>query len=387
MYLFLSTLSLLFLTFIGMYLITKPHSNLLEEFKVEAEKLYNQYYQDESKCVKNEIVFIEENPPKNELLLTQKFFLNKTLFSQNTLTPFLEYKNFPLDNFFLYKKIDSIFDFEDAFFYKEIDFFSEILNGFTIKIIISQNILYNSFFKIIDYCVTLKKYQPIYISLADMNQTSFEKMFSYYVNILEKNKFYCILFKDIRKNNIPYQELFLKKYLKMFYHKNIFIKIFFLLENQNQIENLYQTIPIIGKSYLYNGFFSIIDRKHLFELLKKYQINLVQETYIESVLLNFIKTYQIKPIKYFLQKRNNIYRVLDDYLDFIKSNYYKKEPLNDDFYIKKGTELKKKALQNEALMKELLRIYKNNYSQIAILLGVHKSTVSRYFNKSRDQSF
>lgn len=358
--------------------------NLLEEFKAETEKLYNQYHQDESKCVKNEIIFIEENRTKNELLLTQKFFLNKTLFSQNTLAPFLEYKNFPLDNFFLYKKIDSIFDFKDTFFYKEIDFFSELLSGFTIKIIVSQNIIYHSFFKMIDYFIILKNYQPIYISLADMNQTSFEKMFSYYVNILEKNKFYCILFKDIKKNNIPYQELFFKKYLEMFYHKNIFIKIFFLLENQNNIENLYNNIPIIGKSYFYDGFFSIIDKKYLIEILKKYQINLLQETYVESILLNFIKTYQTAPTKYFLQKRNNIYKILDDYLSFIKSHYYKKEPLYDEFYIKKGTEFKKKALKNRALMNELLRIYKNNYSQIASLLGVHKSTISRHFNKSRE---
>ena len=49
--------------------------------------------------------------------------------------------------------------------------------------------------------------------------------------------------------------------------------------------------------------------------------------------------------------------------------------------IQKAMILGKYSLKNDELMFSLAKIYKHNYSKISKTLGVHKSSVSRFFKK------
>jgi hypothetical protein len=307
------------------------------------------------------------------ILSSGKIILHKHYASFYTILPFIRKEYGLLYNLYYHDRIDEIFSYDDKYLDKDKIFFSTFDNNFNIKIIMIDS-LSNSFFKMISYFSNCIGFDCIYISFKNINDNNFTKILDYYNYILEENKKHYIFFTDIEKESKLYQKHILDRYINYVLNsKNIIIKLFFIISIEEEIKNIhheliqiakYITIKINNEKEMKPHFLVIIINNYSNKILnKKFSIDLIEE---------FIK-------KKSDEKFHNIYSFIDLFEKNIILESFQDKLIDDSEYIQEGIRLKKESLKNIILMKELLRIYKNNYTKIANLIDVHNSTISRYF--------
>lgn len=326
-----------------------------------------------------EFVFSESEKGQISIFSSPKIKLGKIKISIHTCLPFLNRKSSILSIALAKKKIDDIFPEsmhtlkEDKFFFCQFDL------NYSIKIIINIENKHTSFFKIIDY---ISEIACVYISLnnAHINQ---KKILEYYNYLLHSDKKYYIFFTDLEMNNYDFQYKLLDLYINYVIETTTaIIKLFFVIKNENEIKQVHYKIIQMSSSLLFKPSSIInITLNDILEIVKNYSWFILKKKYTQEILQKYAQE------NYFLLKENiSLYNFLDLFEKTIQGYTLKNIPSTHsrEFYIKEGARLGKAAFKNIILMDELLRIYDNNYTHIALLLTVHKSSVSRYFNKRKN---
>lgn len=307
---------------------------------------------------------------------TGKIKLGKYQVSLHTFLPFIKKKN----NFFtasvLNQKVDDLFPGYVNIFSSERGFFFEFDLNYTIKIVINSDHRYDSFFKIVDY---ISETPCIIISLKKFFADQ-KKVLDYFRHLLNSNKPYNIFFVDIEQNIYDLQYIILDIYSEyVVFIEKILVKLFFLVENEGCIKNIHYKIIQTSSSLRYqSSSLGNLTVQHVLDFLKNYTTIVIKKYYSEESISKFIQDHY-----FFLKEKHSLYYFLDSFEKMI--NAYKVQAItttySKEFYIKEGARLGKAAFKNGILMDELLRIYNSNFTNIAILLGVHKSSVSRFFKK------
>lgn len=204
----------------------------------------------------------------------------------------------------------------------------------------------------------------------------------------KKSKVY-ILFKNInlmdrdfqKKIIISHMDFYLNKNfkdaeidLRFFYHipsidflvflNEILLKIAITKEiNDIEIENLLVDDPII---LIKNISFNLLEKD-----LSEDEVNFLYDYLNKIDIKNLTLTEFVKLIDKLINE------------DEILNNIYVKN--NENKYVKEAIKLGREALKNEDLMFKLISIFNNNQSEIASLLGVNKSSVSRFFKRVKER--
>jgi hypothetical protein len=326
--------------------------------------LQKKYYFEES--IDNSCLFISSG----------KFKVNKDHISLFTYLPFMRKHDGVLYSFYNHARIDLLFPYNDNILNNDKNFFSLFDLGFNVKIIMTY-VKNFSFFKILNFLTNSVNYQFIYISLKNVNEHNFKKIFDYYLYLLLEGKNYYIFFTDIEKETLLFQKIIIDEYKRLiFSEKKIYIKLFFILINEDNLNYLHEDIMHISKTL----FFMTIS---LFKIPKSF-LHLFLINYIGIIIKKKITISEID--FYFDNIDNNKFFNLYDFIDIIEEKItYKIDKVfyNKEFYFQEAVKLQKEALKNNILMRELLNICDNNYTKIANLIGVHKSTISRYFKNEK----
>jgi hypothetical protein len=324
-------------------------------------------------------IFININNVSYSILSSGKITLHKHYASFYTILPFIKKEFGLLYNLYYHDRIDTIFSYDDKFLNNDKIFFSSFDDSFNIKIIMID-LKSNSFLKMISYFSNCILFDSIYISFENINEYNYKKIFDYYNYLLYENKKKYIFFIDIEKESKIYQKYILDAYINyVLKTDNIAIKLFFMIFSENQFKNIHQELIQIS-SYISLKISNQkeINYNFLLIILNNYSNKILNKKFTLEHIDNFIK-------EYFNDKVNNIY----DFIDLFEKNILVASCQNilidESAYIKEAIKLKRESLKNIILMKELLKIYKNNYTKIASLIEVHKSTVSRYFKNINNQ--
>jgi hypothetical protein len=323
-------------------------------------------------------IFTNVDNKSYSILSSGKITLDKHYASFYTILPFIRKEFGLLYNLYYHDRIDTIFCYDDKVLDNDKIFFSSFDNNFNMKII-TIDFKANSFFKLMTYFSNFVGFDSIYISFENLNEHNFKKIFDYYTYILEENKRYYIFFTEIEKETKVYQKYILDAYVNYILRtQTVSIKLFFIIFNPDELKHLHQeliqlatyiTLKINNHKGINHDFLSI--------MLNNYSTKIINKKFTHAVVNEFIKNY-------FDEKINNVYSFIDMFEKNILIEYSQNKLTDDTSYIKEAVKLKKESLKNIILMKELLRIYKNNYTKIASVIEVHKSTISRYFKNNHN---
>ncbi len=326
----------------------------------------------DSNKIQPKYFFLENQNTSCAILCSGKITLHKHYASFYTIIPFIRNEYGLLYNLYYHNRIDTIFPYYDKYLNNDKSFFSCYDNNFNIKIIIIAEQA-NSFFKIINYFSNIVQFQCIYISCKNLNKNNFQKIFDYYNYILEDNKKYYIFFTYIEAKSYIYQKYILDKYIEyIFKSKDIFIKLFFIINNEDELKNINQEIIQIAKCLTIKTTNQKEIKHEILEIIiKNYTNKILNKEFSIEIIKEFINNN-------FNDKFNNIYSFIDLFEQNIIIEEQKNIKHTNEFYIEEAIRLKRESLKNTVLMNELLKKY-NNYTIIAKLIGVHKSTISRYF--------
>lgn len=307
---------------------------------------------------------------------TGKIKLGKYRVSLHTFLPFIKKKNNVFTASILNQKVDDLFPGFFNIFSSERGFFFEFDLNYTIKIMINPDYRYDSFFKIVDY---ISEVPCVIISLKKVFADE-KKVLDYFRHLLNSNKSYNVFFIDIEQNIYDLQYIILDIYSEyVVFIDKILVKLFFLIENEDCMKNIHYKIIQTSSSLRYqSSSIECLSLQNVVNFLKNYTTTVLKKYYSEESISKFIEDHY-----FFLKQKNSLYYFLDSFEKMISA--YKVQALtttySKEFYIKEGARLGKAAFKNGILMDELLRIYDNNFTNIAVLLGVHKSSVSRFFKK------
>jgi hypothetical protein len=309
---------------------------------------------------------------------TGKVKLGRYFATIHTFLPFIKKKN----NFFSFglldQKIDDIFSEQLDVCENERKFFFELQLNYTIKIIINSDYIYDSFFAIASY---LSDFECVLFSFKKFFNDE-KKILDYFTYLIHSRKRYSIFFIDMDKNFYDLQYTILDMYFDyVVCSEVILVKLFFFISDENAIKHIHYKIIQSASLYSYKpSSFSNIKIENMLYFLKQYAVCILNKYYPEDSIFRFAQDNYV-----FLKEHNSFYSFLD-FFEKVIGAYAPKSIVttySKDFYLKEAALLGKAAFKNNLLMNELLKICDNNYSQIAVLLDVHKSTVSRYFKKKQ----
>lgn len=354
--------------------ICKTFTNIIDNEAIEAiTDIHKNEPITQSHILKPKYYFIENQKNVFAILASGKIILHKHYASFYTVLPFIRKEYGLLYNLYYHERIDSIFPHNDQYLEDDRLFFSSFDNNFNIKIIMI-NIQSHSFFKMLHYFAQNFGFECIYISCEDLNENNFQKILDYYNYMLEENKKYYIIFTHIEKEATIIFKYILERYIDYaFKSNNLSIKLFFIINNEDKLKYIppeiiqlanYNTIKINNQKK--------IKQEALATIIKNYTTIILNKKFNEETIQSFIKNN-------FNEKFENIYQYIDLFEQNILLKIQKQTCNNENEYITQAIQLKKESLKNHILMEELLKIYQNNYTKIASILGVHKSTISRYF--------
>ena len=221
----------------------------------------------------------------------------------------------------------------------------------------------------------------IYSYLDFKNESCIKNIFNNFFIKENLEKKFVLIIENIFKLDLNLQKKILEEYIKK--ENEIKSKNLKLILIISDIQDLtYLNFNIINISMIYDIYnFNI---KETINNEKMYFIKKI----CKSILLLDLSEDQIEEIYEKINFKNEYNWTFYGLIDFIKDYFrdYKEENIiSIDSSIQKAINLGKNSLKNDELMFSLLKIYKNNYSKIAKTLGVHKSSVSRFFKNYKEE--
>lgn len=297
----------------------------------------------------------------------------KNIFYTAHILPFTLENNQYSDNFNFYYILTTMFTTPNILENNDINFFISLFAGFKCKIIFTPHMESFIFMKLLTMLAQASEY--------DIYNFNFETDdINIFFNQLDqkKNQKVIILCKGILINNIDKQDKFHKKYID-FIIKNDTSRIkWFIFSSLESLTTFSKSIIDIADYISYHSFLTTIKDNTILSIITIFNTLLKNQTNtrLEQQYLELTKKMNLKT------KINNIYEIYDQYYQLHITNEEESLLFKSEYYTTKALSLKKECLKDEILMQKLLIIYKN-YSKLATILEVHKSTISRYFKKKK----
>lgn len=344
--------------------IIKYHIDQLSQQSTEKNLLEKKYF------------FLKNEKINTSIMTIKKMKIDKKVFSTYVWLPFLNSDLKLINTDFFSKEIEEILFPYSENFSEDKELFAKIYDTFEIKILISKNASNESFLNIIEYFAQKKSLIPLKISLKDIDDFSYEKIILHYHHLTNLKENYLIILTEIDIIGIEYQKKFIYEYISSFTKKETFNhKIIILLSHNETLKYIEKDIYEVSKIHFFiSKEIKVIDETINHTIINYFK-NILKKNTLEEDILKSIQT---------IKNYNNlsIYDLIDSvhtqlYLKKYHLGYHDKEK-----YIQKALILRKSALKDHELMKKLSIIYNNNYTEIANTIGVHKSTISRYFKKN-----
>lgn len=282
------------------------------------------------------------------------------------------------------KKINELIPGNNNLFFEYKNKLISILSEYRPNILIYENTK-------IDYTTNIfKKIEDIEClkySYKELNNENYIKeVFNSKINeFLEKSlKKLFIIINGFEKINSNFQKLILEEYIKkedkIFKEKKVKLKIIFIISSIQDLT--YLNSDIINISMIYD--LSSIKIKDILQDEKEKFIEKICNNILDIKIsteqaigvFNIIKE-QIEDFSFY-----NFIQFLENYF----SEYKKDSNIPIESYVQKAIMLGKNSLKDPELMFSLAKIYNSNYSKLAKTLGIHKSSVSRFFKNYKQSN-
>jgi hypothetical protein len=307
---------------------------------------------------------------------------NKVNFGKYTLSfyiilPFAKITNNKLEYIINKNKINNIFPLYSDYFNSSISFFIQLQSNFYIKIIVYDKHQSFIFKKIVNYVCS--DFIIKYISLANI-ENNFSDILKTFNEIYNLNKKVYIWLHDIKKNTFYFQNLILYYFVDKFIQsEQSNVKLFIITNNGHYSHISDEFIAISKKIEKKDMLIKDILIHDLAIILKNYSIYIIKKNYSITLIQEIIDN------SYDKNKNMTLYNFINYFfkiIDFYIAN--KGSPGDEDEqYILQAIKIGTEAMNNVYLMNKIGYLYNFNYCKIAYLLGVHKSTISRYYNKNK----
>lgn len=307
---------------------------------------------------------------------------NKINFGKHTLSfyiilPFAKITNNKLEYIINKNKINNIFPLYSDYLSPSISFFVKLQSNFYIKIILYDKYQSVIFKKIVHYVCS--DFIIRYISLANI-ENNFSDILKIFDEIYNLDKKVYIWLHDIKKNTLYFQNLILYYFVDKFIQsEKSNVKLFIITNSGNYSYLSDEFIAISKKIEKKDILIKDILIHDLGIILKNYSICIIKKNYSITLIQEIIDN------AYEKNKNMTLYSFINYFfkiIDFYMVNKKSAED-EDEECILQAIKMGNEAMNNIYLMNKIGYLYNFNYSKIAYLLGVHKSTINRYYNKNK----
>jgi hypothetical protein len=282
-----------------------------------------------------------------------------------------------MNHFALYHNIISLLHNKEIFDNNDILFFVDLIIGFECKIIFTEHHGSETVKNLISYILQNLNYKLHQFDFDNDDMNDFFDNIISYSHTKEETMIQVLLTYNFNKNNLIEQNNFYKKYIDLISEKKLSIK-WYIFTSSEKLDNFASPIINIAKNIFYNS--------HVIQPTKE-TITLIINSFNNFFQYNTIKITDeyiheiINESKKNVSKNYTIYSIFDFYINKHRNKIENIDAEEKEYYLKAALSLQEKSLKNKIMMEKLLTICDHNYSKLATLIGVHKSTISRYFNK------
>jgi hypothetical protein len=334
------------------------------------------HYKEQKKSEKKELSVSFLQKPYEQTVTTGKVAVKNNQFSYYIKLPFL-YEQKINRNIFLTKVCDEVL-LPNTFLRNDKKFFLSLVANSNIQILIAPSFKAKSFITILSLFAKKIEYEISFLSLDQKDESQYEKLFSYYLYQLHSKKHYIFFITGVTERNQEYQKKLIMTYISLAIELKINIKkIYIIIDSIQEAHLIHKSIYQYSSiDYFHSQNIKRENGEDIYSFIFHYYKQAAYEPPKKETFFTFIKEHT--PLK-------NIYHYIDFFDSYKKKAKYHTTHREEIESKEEAITLGKDALKNKHLMNTLKKMYKYS-ATIAKLLGVHKSTVTRFFKKNTDET-